>query len=90
MNTGNMLTCKTAYLLTMLERGSKMKTNQSCPSERSFVGVVRIPEIHKKTISTGITFRVATLSRLKERQKVGQSVGAGRVSAYLLAISVPF
>jgi len=34
-----------------------MKADQACSSERSFARVGRIPETHKKTTSTGTTFR---------------------------------
>jgi len=34
-----------------------MKVNQANPKRSSFAGVSRIPEIHKKTTSTGTTFR---------------------------------
>jgi hypothetical protein len=34
-----------------------MKTNQVKLRRKSFAGVNRIPEIHKKTTSTGPTFR---------------------------------
>ena len=34
-----------------------MKVNQVSPRTRSFTGVGRIPETHKKTTSTGTTFR---------------------------------
>jgi len=42
-----------------------MKTNQASSRRRSFAGVGRIPETHKKTAPTGPTFRDKRRYRMK-------------------------